>query len=108
MKIALDYDETYNKDTSFWEEVIATAKLYGHEVMIVTARCPKQDRIDDRVEAGIPIYYANGIAKKWYMHHHENIDIDVWIDDKPDNIINNSQATKEVLREWRASEAYVK
>lgn len=108
MKIALDYDHTYNVDKSFWDYVIVGAEHVGHKVYIVTARHQEKDNIDDRVMEGVPIIYCNGVAKRWHLHHNHNLDIDVWIDDRPDNIIANSTATKEVLDAWRVSEEYLK
>lgn len=105
LKIALDYDKTYNADPSFWNGVIALAENHGHEVRIVTARSPNFDRIDDRVD-GFPVIYCDGVAKKFHCHWFAGWDPDIWIDDKPENINNNSTATKEILEKWRASDEY--
>lgn len=106
MKIALDYDRCYNVDPDAWDEFICLFESRGHEVIIVTARSQTKDNIDDRVLHGIDIIYCDGVAKKWFCHHHADTDFDVWIDDKPEGIISNSTATKEVLEKWRASEEW--
>lgn len=111
MKIALDYDGTYNKDREFWNEYLSLCEVRGHLVYVVTARSPEKDLIP--VEKLPPphlfegVIYCNGIAKRWHLHHHYDLDIDIWIDDRPDNIMNNSPATKEVLAAWRASPQYL-
>jgi len=106
MKIALDYDKTYNADKRFWDGVIKLAEIYGHEVRIVTVRNPTLDNIDGRVLKDIPIIYTDGLAKKFFCHHnadnYNGWDPDVWIDDKPETVINNSSATREILAAWRA------
>lgn len=112
MKIALDYDGTYNTNRKFWNDFCQLTREWGHQVYIVTARSPHKDRIPiDRLpplELIENIIYCDGIAKKWHLHHHYDLDIDIWIDDRPDNILNNSPATKEVLAAWRTSPDYVK
>lgn len=108
MKIALDYDNCYNADKRFWDKFIEMSLNAGHEVYIVTARHPEKDYIGDKVHWALPILYCNGVAKKWFCHHNFDIDFDIWIDDKPEGIVQNSSASKEVLEEWRKSEAWSK
>jgi len=99
MKIALDYDGTYTEAPDFWDNVIALAQDYGHDIRIVTARNPKADVIDDNDHE---IIYCDGIAKRFYCHWFaDGFDPDIWIDDRPESIDNNSKATKEDLKIWR-------
>lgn len=104
MKIALDYDDTYTKDPILWNVFIRDAERRGHEVRIVTARSPIEDRIDD---VGIPVIYCDGIAKRfycvWFANDRKGWIPDIWIDDKPQSVDHNSTASKEVLAEWRAN-----
>lgn len=100
MKIALDYDQTYTADPKLWNNFIDDATNKGHDVRIVTARNPVLDKID---VGDIPVIYCDGVAKRFVCHHFENWDPDIWIDDKPQSVDNNSTATKEVLAEWRAN-----
>jgi len=116
MKIALDYDKTFNLDPQFWSTFERLAYHYGHEVKIVTARSPVDDPLSkDRVH-DIPVIYCDGIAKRFFCHwfadrtggvNNRSWDPDVWIDDKPEGVGANSNATKEVLEKWRASEEYL-
>lgn len=112
MKIALDYDKTYTLDKDFWDEVIYRAEKRGHEIRIVTTRSPKNDYIsDDRLPCqAFPVIYCDGVAKRfhchWFADDGNGWDPDVWIDDKPQGVDNNSTATKEILEAWRASEEH--
>lgn len=103
MKIALDYDLTYTLDPPFWESFFEQVWAAGHIVKIVTARSKELDNIDDRVPPHFDIIYCDGVAKKFACHHYHNFDPDIWIDDKPEAVHNNSTATKEILAEWRAT-----
>lgn len=109
MKIALDYDKTYTLDKEFWDDVIYRAEKRGHEVRIVTTRSPSLDLItDDRLPCqGFPVVYCDGVAKRFHCHFfaddYKGWDPDVWIDDKPEGVDNNSTATKEILQKWRES-----
>jgi len=108
VRIALDYDETYTLDPTFWRAFIHTSLEAGHDVRIVTARSPTHDNIDhimiDRYY-DIPVIYCDGVAKRFVCHHFEAWDPDIWIDDKPQAVDNNSSATREWLEEWRATRA---
>ena len=104
MKIALDYDQTYSLDPWFWNQFIFLCECSGHDVRIVTIRDPKLDRIDklQELEKKVQVIYTNGVAKKWFLSHFgEGFTPDIWIDDKPESILNNSTATPEWLVEWR-------
>lgn len=106
MKIALDYDLTYTLDPDFWGEMIYLAFRAGHDIRIVTARSPTLDNIDEKFNFEIPIIYCDGVAKRFVCAHYAKWVPDVWIDDKPQNIDNNSTATPEQLDEWRLSDAH--
>lgn len=100
MKIALDYDLTYTLSPSFWDDFINMTVDAGHDVRVVTARNPQLDSVDEHFD--IPIIYCDGVAKRFVCHHFNDWDPDIWIDDKPQSVDNNSTATKEVLEKWRA------
>jgi len=116
MKIALDYDKTYNVDKEFWNKFVQLCFEYGHDVRIVTARSPTDDPLSEDKVPDIPVIYCDGIAKRFFCHwfvdkksvDERGWDPDVWIDDKPEGIGQNSTATKEILEEWRKSEEYQK
>jgi len=105
MKIALDYDNTYSLDPIFWDTFIRGCEIRGIDVRIVTARDERLDRSAPLVELEkkISVIYTRGVAKKWYCAHFgEGFIPDVWIDDKPESILQNSPMTPEFLVEWRA------
>lgn len=102
MKIALDYDGTYTASPDFWDHVIGIAIDCGHDIRIVTARSPTLDVIDEPHLEDLKILYCDGVAKRFACMHFHDFEPDVWIDDSPTNIDNNSVATKEWLMEWRA------
>lgn len=109
MKIALDYDKTYTLDPVFWEEVSLLAEKYRHEIRIVTYRDPIVDNVDDKTNI-VDVIYTDGIAKKfycqWFADNKKGWMPDVWIDDRPEVIMNNSTATPEILEKWRESDEY--
>lgn len=106
LRIALDYDNTFSADPEFWTGFITRAKSYNHDIRIVTIR-------DDRFDITAPmialekvtqVIYTRGIAKKWFCEHFTGGFVpDIWIDDKPESILNNSTASPEKLKEWRAT-----
>lgn len=106
MKIALDYDKTYTLDPNFWDSFLFLAhRLNKHDVRIVTIRDDRYDRTQPLIELEqrIPIIYTRGVAKRWFVTHFgEGFLPDVWIDDKPESIFQNSSATPDELVAWRA------
>jgi hypothetical protein len=103
MKIALDFDMTYTLDPEMWDMIIEGLVWKKHDVRIVTTRNPIHDKIQRDVK--IPIIYCDGIAKRYYCHWFvdDGWDPDIWVDDKPQSVDNNSPTTREQLTEWRAT-----
>lgn len=108
MRIALDYDGTYNRDPQMWDNFIRMAQKEGHEVVVVTFR----DRILDwcpdlaHLESGmnVRLYCTGGVAKLWWMSHFGDSIPDIWIDDNPKGIYENSTFSPAQLTEWRAQD----
>ena len=118
LKIAIDYDKTWTADPGTFFDIAEVFHFNLNEVYIVTARSATKDdifEVGQETEAsklllhaeqeGIikDIIYCDGVAKRWALHHYHDLDIDIWIDDKPQSILYNSTATKEILEEWRAN-----
>jgi hypothetical protein len=106
MRIALDYDNTYSVDPAFWNTFIKDAFERGHEVRIVTVRDERHDRTAPLVELQrrVQIIYTRGVAKQWFCTHFTDGWIpEVWIDDSPRSILENSSASPEWLTDWRAT-----
>jgi hypothetical protein len=105
VKIALDYDQTYTLDPMFWQTFFRAAQDAGHDIRIITIRDERFDRTADiaQLEPNISVIYTRGVAKRWYCSHFtDGFMPDIWIDDKPQTIINNSETTPEDLARWRA------
>lgn len=89
LHIAMDFDDTFTADVEAFLGVIATLERFGHRVYIVTAR--GREDIDEISRAtGLSkgrIYCTGGSAKKWFMNR-TDVEIDIWIDDQPEMILN--------------------
>ena len=86
MVIGIDYDDTITLDRGFWLAFYFMARAAGHEVYVTTMRY-EHEPIDDF--PGM-IYYTGRKAKKPFMEA-LGIKIDVWIDDRPEFIDNDSE-----------------
>jgi len=106
MKIAIDYDNTFTLDRTLWLNFINSARSSGHDVRIVTARDERFDRTEDlkKLELVVPVIYCRSVAKKWYLTHFgDGFVPDVWVDDKAESILENSDFSPRGLAQWRAS-----
>lgn len=108
MRIALDYDQTYTLDPTFWNAFIQMlyASRGDHEVCIVTVRDRNLDRTAElvKLERKVKVIYTAGVAKRWFLSHFgEGFVPDIWIDDKPESILYNSPTTPADLVIWRTA-----
>lgn len=106
MHVAIDYDGTYTAAPEAWSAAVAALRDAGVRVSMVTARDDRYDRnaeLDMIAESGTPVHYTRGFAKRQWMTHIAEDPVDVWIDDRPESVIGNSQMTVEELAAWRAS-----
>lgn len=107
MNIALDYDHTYTVDPEFWYEFMTNARDRGYNIFIVTYRDERYDTtegLEFLIEDDFEVYFTRGVAKKWWMNQfapEEHKNVCVWIDDKPEAILNNSVIDNKGLEEWR-------
>lgn len=104
MKIAFDYDGTISEDLEGWHQVMTLMQDRGHDVFVVTFRDANHDWNNDLEflhEDGFDIYFTAGVAKRWWCGHFGPGEVDVWIDDKPEAIINNSSFHPTELVAWR-------
>lgn len=105
MRIGLDYDGTFTEDKAFWLDFINQAQKSGHQVWIVTYRHPDLDKIPDEKflrNFKTPVIYTDGNPKREYCRL-RGIDIDIWIDDRPQTVYEPSpwQDGDPRLTEWR-------
>lgn len=106
MRLALDFDATYTLDPDFWDEFIGNAEAVGHKVILATYRHEVHDAHPLIDALTIPVYFTDGQAKKPFLEK-LGIVVDVWIDDRPMTIIEDSawgQDSPE-LAAWRAANA---
>ncbi len=81
MIIALDYDDTYDRDPLFWDQVIAVAARRGHTVIVVTMR-HEHERPVIPAWPDMPIFCTGREPKVCHMRG-SGIEVDIWIDDDP-------------------------
>jgi hypothetical protein len=108
MKIAIDYDLTFSLDPHFWRAFVELVVRHGHECRCVTIRDDRFDRTAPLVDVEqlMRVHYTRGVAKRHHMASDPDASDwvpDVWIDDKPESIVNNSPTTRDKLIEWRAN-----
>lgn len=107
MHIALDYDLTYTADREGWDAFITLMRARFHVVSIVSYRDAAIDWNADltrlRDELKIPVHCTGGVAKKWWCQTN-GVRVDVWIDDSPKSIFENSSMSPEDLAQWRADD----
>ena len=87
MNIALDYDGTYTAAPALWCDFMRNAHARGHQVHIVTMRHESEP-----IQVGeqpARIHYTDRKAKLPYMAA-LGIDVQIWIDDRPDFILNSA------------------
>jgi hypothetical protein len=88
MNIALDFDDTYTRDSNFWGLFIGLCKSHNHDVRIVTLR--KKEMYHpalDYLSQSIPVIYTNGNSKRSFCNKMGWFP-DVWIDDSPEFIVD--------------------
>lgn len=108
MLICLDYDHTYTADPRMWDLMIPAFQAYGHTVILATHRDDRYDKTSLllKLETIIPVFYTRGVAKKWYLEQFAPPAFrnpSIWVDDKPEAILHNSTATRDVLDNWRST-----
>lgn len=98
MLIALDYDDTYTRDTLMWDQFIRLAIASGNSVICVTMR-HEGESADVRESIGrlCAIYCTGRRAKLEYMTAIGRIP-DVWIDDSPMFIVQGAAVSRFVRR----------
>lgn len=106
MLLALDFDETYTKAPSFWDDFTAMARDQGHEVIMATYRHPVADWHPLMEDIDMEIYFTDGKAKKPFLAERD-VHPDIWIDDRPLTVVEDSawgQDSPE-LAAWREANA---
>ena len=105
MIIALDFDKTYDSDPDTFNYLIDTFQAMRHEVILATYRHPEYDYhplFADLEDMGVEIYCTDGKAKKPFLEK-LGISVDIWIDDNPNSITQDSAWAPDSpeLHAWR-------
>ena len=89
--ICLDYDGSYNVFPELFDMIIKEFAKKGHKVILATMRYPQEEDSGLKELSGkIKIYYTGRRAKLTYLKN-IGIEPDLWIDDRPDFILNDAK-----------------
>jgi hypothetical protein len=91
--VALDYHNTYSADPKFWDTFIYMCWMRKWDVYCVTHHTGQKqnDKLMDSIGKILDkdhIIFTMGKAKEPYVKS-IGLDIDIWIDNNPDHIIND-------------------
>lgn len=108
MKIALDFDGTFTEEPDLWVDFIRAFQSKGHKIYIVTFRSPHQrhEAMDYLNVLGVRTIFTDRTPKKKYCDKH-GIKIDIWIDDQPELIVNESDWTIEDVKAWESTQEFI-
>lgn len=104
---AFDYDNTISRDASGFITIMTELQARGHNVFVVTARRPDIHPEDfHEIEKYFKVYKTRHIAKRLYMREVEGIEVDIWVDDMPEAIIQNWEGAPRTFRDLNAEGKY--
>lgn len=104
---AFDFDNTISRDVVSFTKVMSLLSLAGHDVVVVTARRPDVHPEDfEEIEKFFKVYKTRHIAKRLYMREIEGIEVDVWVDDMPEAIIENWEGAPRTFRDLNKDGKY--
>jgi hypothetical protein len=101
MIISIDFDKTYTADPVLWNTFARAAQQRGFRVICVTARHPAD--IDEVINSlGVVIgrencFPTNLEPKRQFMMQNHGIHVDIWIDDMPEMIVENSYLSSLII-----------
>jgi hypothetical protein len=88
VNIALDFDDTYTRDTKLWDAFIWLCNASKHDIRIVTMRKKEMEHPAlNYLALNIPVVYTEGNTKRSYCNGIGWFP-DVWIDDSPEFIVD--------------------
>lgn len=104
---AFDYDNTVSRDAPVFIAMMKMLQLRGHDVIVVTARRPDVHPEDfEEIQKYFEVYKTRHIAKRLYMREVEGIEVDVWVDDMPEAIIQNWEGAPRTFRDLNKDGKY--
>lgn len=87
MIIALDYDDCYTRDTTFWGNFVMHAERFAHhKVICVTARDVNHPITDPAFRLAVSDIVYAGRQPKRTAAEAAGYKVDVWIDDMPEMV----------------------
>lgn len=90
MLLALDYDGTYTADPDLWLPFVRRALARGHNVICVTMRYAHEGAtMDEGLKGIIPVYFTDRQAKIPFLAA-MGIYPNIWIDNNPVWLFQNS------------------
>lgn len=90
MLLALDYDSTYTQDPELWDMFIESALSRGHQIICATMRTPEEiGDFPKQLTSKLEVICTSRKAKLPFLSD-KGFEPDVWIDDMPYWILNNS------------------
>ena len=111
LNISLDYDNTYTADPKGMKALIRCLQSSGHTVFCVTMRHAEIDWNEDFKELkekyDVETIFCDGRAKR-KVTQDRNIGIDIWIDDTPKGVDEDSPFTGQELLDWRIDQGILK
>lgn len=105
MIVALDFDETYNKAPGLFDIIVKNFQGDGHIVILATYRHPVEDYdpLFERLKNNkVLVICTDGKGKKKFLED-MGIKVDIWIDDNPRSILEDSawKPDSPELHKWR-------
>jgi len=85
MIISVDYDGTYSADPATFDLIISEFQQNGHKVIIVTARGDNEP-VTINPNLDLEVFYTEGTDKDPYMRDKHDIDVDIWVEDRPQSV----------------------
>ena len=90
MNISLDFDGTYTEDPQLWDAWIKNALSRRHNVFLITMRHETEaNAAIKKLGTTIPLIFTGRRAKQAFVNQ-IGLHIDVWIDDNPHWILQDS------------------
>lgn len=88
--ICLDYDGSFTEFPELFDMIIKESSRLKYKVILATMRYPhEEDLFLKEINNRISVYYTSRKAKLPYLES-MGIEPDLWIDDRPDFILNNA------------------
>ena len=87
MIIAIDLDDTFTLDETFWTAFVLSAQKKGYTVLLVTLRHTREGLCYYAKLFGDDfIFNTGGEQKAKFLRDNHDLIPDVWIDDSPETI----------------------